>query len=72
MEQRLHIGPPKPGSEREAMFNESRDKLKDIVTRVISSRKDGTDSTELPFIDALLQSAVPDEQVTILITCRYH
>ena len=40
MEQRLHIGPPEPGSEREAMFTKGLDKLRDIVTRVITSRKD--------------------------------
>ena len=63
MEQRLHIGPPEPGSEREAMFTKGLDKLRDIVTRVITSRKDPSNQIDIPFIDALLQSAVPDDQV---------
>ena len=39
------------------------DKLRDIVTRVITSRKDPSNQIDIPFIDALLQSAVPDDQV---------
>ena len=63
MEQRLHIGPPEPGSEREVEFNKGLAKLRDIVNRVVTSRKDPSNQVDIPFIDKLLQSAVPDDQV---------
>lgn len=64
MEERLHVGPPEPGSERETTFNDSLGSIKDIVMSVVKARQDSTDSEELPFIDALLQSSVPDAQVS--------
>ena len=63
MEQRLHVGPPEPGSERDNVFESNRQMIVDAVLRVVNGRRNGTDSTEIPFIDALLQTQVPDEQV---------
>ena len=63
MEQCLHIGPPDPGSKREREFNESLKNMKDIVLKVVNNRRNGVDTNEIPFIDALLQTQVPDEQV---------
>ena len=63
MEQRLHIGPPEPGSEREKTFNDQLKSMRDTVLRVVKSREEGTEQTEIPFIDALLQSQVPEDQV---------
>lgn len=63
MEQRLHVGPPEPGSEREKEFEDSAQYLRDTVMRVVKQRRDGTESREIPFIDALLQTQVPDKQV---------
>ena len=63
MEQRFHVGPPEPGSEREKTFNDQLKSMKDTVLRVVKSREEGTEQTEIPFIDALLQSQVPEDQV---------
>lgn len=63
MEQQLHVGPPEKGSEREKQFKESLEKLNKTVLSIVRSRKEGDDTMDIPFIDALLQSAVPEEQV---------
>ena len=63
MEQRLHVGPPEPGSEREREFNTNLQSMKDAVLRVISRRREGSITEDIPFIDALLQTQVPEEQV---------
>ena len=63
------IGPPEPGSEREAMFTKGLDKLRDIVTRVITSRKDPSNQIDIPFIDALLQSGTSDQ---VIVTTPTH
>ena len=65
MERRLHVGPPEEGSEREKQFKESLEKLNEMVLNILRSRKEGDDTTDIPFIDALLQSAVPEEQVLL-------
>lgn len=64
MEQRLHVGLPEAGSERERVFNESLGLIRDVILSVVKKRKDGTEAEEVPFVDALLQSQVPDEQVS--------
>ncbi|XP_011402919.2 PREDICTED: cytochrome P450 20A1-like [Amphimedon queenslandica] len=63
MEQRLHVGPPEAGSERERIFNESLGLVRDVILSVVKKRKDGTETEEVPFVDALLQSQVPDDQI---------
>ena len=65
MEQRLHIGPPEPGSDREKEFNDSVQQIRNIVQSVVDRRRNGEEQENIPFIDALLQSDVPDEQVSI-------
>ena len=64
MEQRLHIGPPEPGSDREKDFNDGVKQIKDIIQNVIDRRRNGEEQDSIPFIDALLQSSVPDEQAS--------
>ena len=65
MEQRLHIGPPEPGSDREKEFNDGVQQIKNIIQSVVDRRRNGEEQENIPFIDALLQSDVPDEQVSI-------
>ena len=72
MEQRLHIGPPEAGSERERLFNESLASIRDVILSVVRARKDGTETVDIPFIDALLQSQVPDDQVRKLNEVQPH
>ena len=63
------IGPPEPGcpgSTREKMFNDYSQQLKDTIQRVITRRQNGEEGESVPFIDALLQSGVPDEQVSVM------
>ena len=66
MEQRLHIGPPEPGSDREKEFNDAAQQIKNRIQSVIDRRRNGEEQDNIPFIDALLQSSVPDEQVKSL------
>ena len=64
MEQNLFVGPPQPGSARERMFNDYSQQMKDTIQKVITKRRNGEEKESVPFIDALLQSGVPDEQVS--------
>ena len=73
MEQNLFAGPPQPGSARERMFKDYSQQLKDTIQKVITKRRNGEETESVPFIDALLQSGVPDEQVsnlTIVVKIR--
>ena len=54
---------PPADSQREADFQRNRQYMTDIVKRIVRARREGKDTTELPFIDALLQSGVPEKQV---------
>ena len=56
---------PAEGSERQIKFQKNRQFIADLVKNVIQQRKDGEEGEEehVPFIDNLLQSAVPEEQV---------
>ena len=63
MEKRMHVGPPESGSDREAEFESGLKYMRDAVLRVINERKEGAESEDIPLIDALLQTQVPDEQV---------
>ena len=65
MEQRLHIDPPDPGSDREKEFNDGIQQIRNKVQNVIDRRQNGEEQDDIPFIDALLQSSIPDEQVII-------
>ena len=62
-QERIAHGPPEADSDREKDFQRNLQSLKDIVRRIVQARKEGQDGEELPFIDALLQSGVPEEQV---------
>ena len=59
------VGPPEPGSAREKLCNDYSQQMKDTIQKVITRRRNGEDGEEsVPFIDALLQSGMPDEQVS--------
>ena len=63
MEQRLHTGPPEPSSDREKEFNDDLQQIQNKLRNIIDKRRNGQGQDYVPFIDALLQSSVPDEQV---------
>ena len=63
MEQRLHIGAPEPGSDREKEFDDGVQQIQNKIQNVIDRRRNGEEQDSVPFIDALLQSSVPDEQI---------
>lgn len=63
-QERIAHGPPEPDSEREAEFQRNLQYLKDTILRIVQARREGKGAEELPFIDALLQSGVPEEQVS--------
>ena len=54
---------PPEGSERDRELQKNVKVLRDLVKRVISQRREGGGEEYVPFIDNLLQSGVPDEQV---------
>lgn len=55
---------PDEGSERDVNFQKNRQFLQDVVKGVIDRRREGGSEEHVPFIDNLLQSGVPDDQVT--------
>jgi len=63
MEQNLCIGPPTPGSDREKMFKGYSQHFRDFMQEVVRKKQSGEEQNNVPFIDLLLQSGVPDEQV---------
>ena len=65
MEQRLHIGPPEPGSDRDKEFNNGVQQIQSRLQNIINRRRSGKEEDDIPFIDSLLQSSVPDEQVIV-------
>lgn len=70
MEQNLRIGPPKPGSEREQMFKGYSQQFRNVMKEAIRKRRSGEEHNSVPFIDSLLQSGVPDEQVWLEYQCN--
>ena len=64
MEKNLLFGPPEPGSEREKLFNDYSQQMRDTIQRIVTKRQSGEEEETIPFIDNLLQSGVPDEQVS--------
>ena len=54
---------PPEGSDRDVEFQKNRGYLRDVVKGVISRRREGLGGEHVPFIDNLLQSGVPDDQV---------
>ena len=46
------------------MFNDYSQQMKDAIQRVITKRRNGEEEETIPFIDNLLQSGAPDEQVS--------
>jgi len=64
MEQNLRIGPPTPGSDREKMFTGYSQQLRDFILEAVRKRQSGEEQESVPFIDSLLQSGAPDEQVS--------
>jgi cytochrome P450 family 20 subfamily A len=63
MEQRLHIGPPEPGSQRDKNFHDCLDFVKSKILQIVRDRNDGVGDDEIPFVDALLKSRVSDDQI---------
>ncbi|XP_065889636.1 cytochrome P450 20A1-like [Dysidea avara] len=63
MEQRMHIGPPEPGSDREKEFNDGVQQMRDKILSVVERRQSGEEKEDIPFIDALLQSGVSHDQI---------
>jgi hypothetical protein len=64
MEARIKEGSSPPeGSERDVDFEKNRGYLRDVVKGVIDRRREGLGGEHVPFIDNLLQSGVPDDQV---------
>ena len=70
MEQRLHTGPPEPGSDREKEFNNGVQQIQSRLQNIMDRRRSGKEKDDIPFIDSLLQSSVPDEQV--IISCMFN
>ena len=63
---------PEEGSERALRFQKNRQCLQDVVKDVISRRREGSTGEEhVPFVDSLLQSGVPDDQVRMRQRCIY-
>lgn len=54
---------PDEGSERDVNFQKNRQFLHDVVKGVINRRREGASEEHVPFVDNLLQSGVPDDQV---------
>jgi len=74
MEQVLRIGPPIPGSDRDKMFKDYAQQLRDVIREVVRKRQSEEVQESVPFLDSLLQSGVPDEQVSknlIVWVARY-
>lgn len=67
MEQRLHVGDPQPGSDREKKFNDNLQSLRNRISDLVEERRSGKIQEDIPFIDALLQSGVQQEQVHHLL-----
>jgi len=63
MEQTVHTGLPTPGSDREKMFQDCTQKFRDIIHEVVQKKRSGEEQKSIPFLDSLLQSGAPDEQV---------
>ena len=55
------VDPPE-GSERDTAFKKNCQYMKDMVKVVIAQRREGGGEENIPFIDNLLQSGVPDDQ----------
>ena len=62
-QERIVHGPPEADSDREKDFQRNLQSMKDMVRSIVHARREGKGSEDLPFIDALLQSGVPEKQV---------
>ena len=62
--ERIAHGPPEPDGERETEYQRNLQYIKDTILKIVQARREGKGAEELPFIDALLQSGVPEEQVS--------
>ena len=69
METALYAGPPKPGSVREKELKSCCEQMRCKLQDVIDRRRNGQSKDSIPFIDALLQSGVSDQQVIVIIVC---
>ena len=67
MENHVLLGPPEPGSTREKMLNDCSQQLKDTIKRVITRSHNGEEKESTPFIDGLLQSGAPEEEVSSIV-----
>ena len=63
---------PPEGSERQVNFQKHHQFIVDLVRDAIQQHKDGKEGEEehVPFIDNLLQSGVPEEQVCACVYVR--
>jgi len=59
----MHIGPPEPGSDREKLFNDGVQQMRDKILSIVERRQSGEEKEDIPFIDVLLQSGVSHDQV---------
>ena len=66
----VHGPPDSSDTQREEDFQKSLGAMKSVVQRIVAARREGRDTTELPLIDALLQSGVPEKQVTTGAFCH--
>ena len=60
------VDPPE-GNERDTAFKKNCGFMKDLAKAVIAQRREGGGEEHIPFIDNLLQSGVPDDQVREMI-----
>ena len=67
METALYAGPPEPGSVREKELKSYCEQMRYKLQDVIDRRRSGQNKDRIPFIDALLQSGVSDQQVIELL-----
>ncbi|XP_065889639.1 cytochrome P450 20A1-like isoform X3 [Dysidea avara] len=63
IEQRILVGPPETGSDREKEFNDSIQQMRNKILSVVERRQSGEEKEDIPFIDALLQSGVSHDQI---------
>ena len=63
MEQIVHIGLPTPGSVREKMFKDYSEQFRSVIREAVRKKRSGEEQKTVPFMDSLLQSGAPDEQV---------
>ena len=59
----MHIGLPTPGSVREKMFKDYSQQFRSVIREAVRKKRSGEEQKNVPFMDSILQSGAPDEQV---------